>query len=119
MPSRGTSNKHDDDRPQLKKGAVAYLAFEAVLGGARKAEPIAKAASRRLKGRESVAFVDGSRSHCNSRIFGEEMYSTLDSSKMHPKIVLKHRQQPSSPLLYSIDVWQAHNSRLTQRETSQ
>ena len=32
-------------------------------------------------------------------------------------VIQAYRQQPS-PLLYSIDIWPAHNSRLTQRETN-
>ena len=31
--------------------------------------------------------------------------------------IMLYRQQPS-PLLYSIDIWPARNSRLTQRETN-
>ena len=50
---------------------------------------------------------------------GREIFDQKeDGSKVNPRnIVLCNRQQPS-PLLYSLDIWPARNSKLTQRETN-
>ena len=46
-----------------------------------------------------------------------DLCSLFEKLLKHSMVPWDYRQQPS-PLLYSIDIWPARNSRLTQRETN-